>query len=378
MFFFFATLVIALACSIITSRTLVGYIDVRFKHKVAIVATIVAGWFSFFIVRFLHFINLKPVFLLTLVENILYFLLGFLFILFVILIFRDFLWYAIYGITKLTKKDEWHISPSNISLLVKANIVALAFTTLISVYAFYQACKVPDVEKLVFYSDKIKSNMRIAMISDLHINRTSTVSRINKIVDRINEHHPDIVVMVGDIIDDAPTQITKHLDALKNLKTNYGVYVVMGNHEFYSNVYAAKRMFDSLGFIFLYNDGLYIEDSNIYLMGLPDLNTMHERINFWQMLKDSKGNDFKVLLSHAPTIAHSLSRGSANLILSGHTHGGQIFPFHLFALHSNSFLGGKYSVNGTDLYVSRGAGTWGPKMRLFAPSDITIIDLLKI
>ncbi len=378
MFFFFATLVIMLACAVITSKTLVGYVNINAKHKIAIVTTIVVGWFSFFIVKFLYFINFKPVFVLSILENGLFFLLGFLFITFVLLLVRDFLWYIIYGLSKLMNFNEWHISPSNISLLVKANIIVLGLAAIISLYSLYQASITPEAQKITMYSDKIKNGLRIAMISDLHINRTSSVSRIKKIVDRINENNPDIVVLVGDIIDDNPTMIVKQLDALKELSAHNGIYVVMGNHEFYNNVYAAKKMFDSMDFVFLYNDGLYIGDTNIYLAGLPDINTMHERVNFWQMLKDSKGNDYKILLSHAPTIVHSLSHGAANLVLSGHTHGGQIFPFHLFAMHSNSFLGGKYKVNGIDLIVSRGAGTWGPKMRLSAPADIIILDLLKI
>ena len=104
---------------------------------------------------------------------------------------------------------------------------------------------------------------------------------------------------------------------------------------------------------------------------------MFERINLWRSIQNSRKSDFKILLSHQPVIINSLSKDLYDLVLSGHTHGGQIFPMHLFAKKANQFLAGKYKVNNIDLIVSRGAGAWGPQMRLFAPSDIIVIDLLK-
>ena len=151
----------------------------------------------------------------------------------------------------------------------------------------------------------------------------------------------------------------------------------MGNHEFYNDVYAAKRILDKSKLQFLFNGGVHIKNSNVFLAGIPDMGTMAERINFWRTLNRSKQSDYKVLLSHSPSIVNSLSKGLVDLVLSGHTHGGQIFPLHWFAKKANNYLAGLYNKNGTDLYVSRGTGTWGPSMRFFAPSEITIINLLQ-
>ena len=128
---------------------------------------------------------------------------------------------------------------------------------------------------------------------------------------------------------------------------------------------------------FLFNGGVHVGNSNIFIAGIPDLTTMYERVNLWRTLNQSKKDDYKILLSHTPIIIDSLSKGLVDMVLSGHTHGGQIFPFHLLVKQANQYLAGEYNVSGTYLYVSRGAGTWGPTMRLFAPSDIVIINLLK-
>jgi hypothetical protein len=151
----------------------------------------------------------------------------------------------------------------------------------------------------------------------------------------------------------------------------------MGNHEFYNDIYAAKHAFDALGFNFLFNGGEPIADSNVYLAGIPDLNTMFERISLYRTFNKSQKSQYKILLSHTPNIVSSLSTELTDLVLSGHTHGGQIFPFHFLVKQANEFLSGSYRVNNIDLFVSNGAGTWGPSMRLFAPSDIVLINLIK-
>ena len=100
-------------------------------------------------------------------------------------------------------------------------------------------------------------------------------------------------------------------------------------------------------------------------------------INLARTLEGSNQKQLKVLLSHNPEIASSISSYNFQVMLAGHTHGGQIFPFHFFVKKANKYLSGDYKVNDIDLHVSPGAGTWGPSMRLFAPSEIAVIDLIK-
>ena len=377
MFFIIAVLIIAVACSAITIKTLVGYAAIRLAYKIAISAIILLGWFSLPIVGLLRKADLLNQTAYMLVSNGLYYLLGFVFILFIILMMRDVVWYGIFGLAKLLKIDGWHINPSNISLLGKANLIVVVLSVLATAYAIFEGNKAPKVVEEFIYTTKINRNVRIVQISDLHITRATPVAKVKQIVAQVNMLNPDVIVLTGDTLDDAPAFIVDQLAPLKELSAPFGVYSVMGNHEFYNDVYAAKRTLDSLGLKFLFNGGFRINKTNVYVAGIPDMNTMVERVNLWRALNKSENNDYRVLLSHAPIIVDSLSKKNVDLILAGHTHGGQIFPFHLLVKQANKYLAGKYKTNDIDLLVSRGAGSWGPQMRLFAPTDIVVINLLK-
>ena len=377
MFFFLAALIIAISCSAITIKTLVGYSSIRFVYKILISVMIVLGWFAVSIMHFLGMLNISNDAVFGILSNLLYGLMGFVFVLFIFIMLRDVVWYAIYGIAKLLKLDGWHIHPKNISLLDKANMIVVIVSVLVSGYAFYQGYKIPKVKEVFIYSDKINDNLRIAQISDLHITRATSVNRIRQIVNQVNMLNPDVIVLTGDTIDDNVVLIEEHLSALKELSAPFGVYSIMGNHEFYNDIYASKRELDNHGLKFLFNGGVHVGNNNVFIAGIPDLTTMYERVNLWRTLNQSKKDDYKILLSHTPIIADSLSEGLVDMVLAGHTHGGQIFPFHLLVKQANQYLAGEYTVNNTKLIVSRGAGTWGPQMRLFAPSDIVIVNLLK-
>lgn len=377
MFFFFAALIIAIACSAITIKTLVGYVDLRLVYKVLISALIILGWFAISVMHLFGMLDMKHPEIYNLLSHVVYGLMGFVFVLFIVIMLRDIIWYSVYGIAKLLGKSGWHMHPKNLSLLNKANMIVVVFSALISIYGLYQGYKLPKVSEAFVYSDKISNNLRIAQISDLHITRATSVNRIRQIVNQVNLLNPEVIVLTGDIIDDNVVLIEEHLTALKELSAPFGVYVVMGNHEFYNDIYASRRELEKHNMKFLFNGGVHVGNSNIFIAGIPDLTTMYERVNLWRTLNQSNKDDYKILLSHTPKIVDSLSNGLVDMVLSGHTHGGQIFPFHLLVKQANQYLAGEYKVNGTYLYVSRGAGTWGPTMRLFAPSDIVIINLLK-
>lgn len=377
MLFLLAALIIAIACSAITIKTLVGYSSMRFVYKIVISVMIVLGWFAVSVIHVLETFDFGNNVVFGITFNLLYGLMGFVFILFIFIMLRDVVWYAIYGIAKLLKIEGWHIHPKNISLLDKANMIVVIVSILVSGYAFYQGYKMPKVKEVFIYSDKINDNLRIAQISDLHITRATPLKRIKQIVNQVNMLNPDVIVLTGDTIDDNVVLIEDHLSVLKELSAPFGVYSIMGNHEFYNDIYASKRELDNHGLKFLFNGGFHVGNNNVFIAGIPDLTTMYERVNLWRTLSSSEKKDYKILLSHSPIIVDSLSKGLVDMVLSGHTHGGQIFPFHLLVKQANQYLAGEYTVNDTKLIVSRGAGTWGPQMRLFAPSDIVIINLLK-
>ncbi|MBE6444981.1 MAG: metallophosphoesterase [Alphaproteobacteria bacterium] len=378
--FFIAYFIVALACFAITLKTMIGYTGIRKSNKIIIAAIFAFGWFSPLIISALRNITGLPNAIFSSVSVVGYTLMGFSFIVFCLILLRDIFWYGIYGLARAMGKDGWSLNPKNISVLGRANFIIVIISTIISVYAFYQGTKIPDFKNIRVEHHLLKNDIRLVQISDLHINRSTPVSRIHKIVNAVNNTNPDLIVLTGDIVDDDTFHLQKHLDALQNMSSSYGVYASIGNHEFYNGLSSWIYEYQRRGINLLFNQGATIND-NIFVAGVPDAFTANSNpslnINFTHTLSGSNRDQYRVLLSHNPEIANSISSYNFQMMLSGHTHGGQLFPFHIFVKKSNQYLSGEYDVNGIKLYVSNGAGTWGPSMRLFAPSEITVIDLIK-
>lgn len=378
--FFIAFLIIAIACSVISIKTLVGYSDMHISKKILISTIIALGWVAPLLVTFLGHTNFLPTKVFALISFGCYTLFGFVFIVFCLLMLRDIIWYAIYGSARLAGIDSWSLNPKNISVLGHANLIVLLLGALLSVYAIYQGVKIPDVNYITVEHQFLNKNLRIVQLTDTHIDRTTPLSRVRKIVEKVNSLNPDIIVLTGDIFDDDATVLNDHLAIMANLSAPYGIYASMGNHEFYNGFYSWLYQYEKLGFKVLVNHGETVA-GDIFIAGVPDAYAACSHpdlnINLSRTLDGSHMKQFRLLLSHTPEIVNSISSFNFQLMLSGHTHGGQIFPFHLFVKKANKFLSGDYDVNGIKLHVSPGAGTWGPSMRLLAPSEIAVIDLLK-
>ena len=378
--FFIAFFIVAAACSAITIKTLVGYSDIKLVGKALISAIVLLGWFSPLFISVLKHVSWLPPKVFAAISFGGYTLLGFAFIVFCLLMLRDITWYGVYGIAKFMGLDNWSINPKNISVLSYANMIVVALSVVIGGYALYEGVKVPDISNVTISTPLIGRNLRLVQLSDLHIDRTTPVSRVQKIVEKVESLAPDAILITGDLIDDDSTVLDDQLAALKNLTAPYGVYVSIGNHELYNGLYPWMYKYEKMGFKVLFNQGETVANE-IFVAGIPDAHTANSHpnhnINLINSLKGSHQKQFRILMSHNPEIVNSISRYNYQLVLSGHTHGGQIFPFHIFVKKANQYLRGDYKVNDIDLHVSSGAGTWGPNMRLFAPSEIAVIDLIK-
>ena len=187
MLFYLTIIIVGLACSAITIKTLIGYADFKPIYKIIISALIVLGWFSIFIVNFLKSQTFLTDSAYAYISSFLYTLLGFVLILFVVITLRDVVWYLIYYILKLLKIDAWYMDPQNLSLLNKANMVVVIVALLISGYSFYEGNRLPNIVNETIYSNKISRNLRIVQISDLHITRATSN---NKILSIINQQFP--------------------------------------------------------------------------------------------------------------------------------------------------------------------------------------------
>lgn len=243
----------------------------------------------------------------------------------------------------------------------------------ITIWGQYEGLKIPDIKQVEIKSKLIKEPFTITLMSDLHITRNSKLERISALVDLINSQNSDIIVLPGDILDDEVKHIINLAQPLKKLHAPKGVFYTTGNHEYYMNVNDAEALIKQIGLQEIENRGVKLRD-DLFVAGVPDRKQgprfLHE-FNIKDALKDAKEDQFKILLSHEPYPAHE-----ANLTLSGHTHGGQLLPFQFIApLYNFGMLAGLYGKQDDYVYVTRGAGSWGPKIREFAPYDITVIKL---
>ena len=379
MFFLVASLILTIACSTITIRTLVAYTEMKLVYKLAISILIILGWLSPVIVNSCR----KKFALQGLGYDVVtyggYFLFGFVFILFLYLFGRDLLWYMAFGMAKVFHCTKEWLNPNNIQALNRANIATVLLTLLTALYAVYEANRIPAVKEVELTSDKLTDSVKVVQLSDVHIERSSSKVRLEKIVQKVNELKPDVIVLTGDIIDDRASAVAPFFPILQELKAKGGIYFVIGNHEYYRGVAQIIKSLNQIGIKNLHNEGAEVVGKNLYIGGVPDRSAGMMNNYFAPDVKKAaaggKATEYKILLSHNPSLADRVTDKDFDLVLSGHTHGGQIFPFNFLAEKANKYLAGLYEVNGAKLYVSRGAGYWGPPLRLGAPAEITLIKI---
>lgn len=367
MFFLAAMFVVGLSCIAISYKVLVGYSTFPWWVKTLTLLLLIVAWFSPVLLRIVRNYQILSPSSYAFVAKAAYFMMGFAFILVMLLIVRDLLWYLIYYIDRRPE-----ISPDNVSLINRNNLITLFLTLAISVYGVYEAHKIPAIKELNIADSRIKQNVRVVVASDFHIDQATPMGQIKQFVETINSLKPDYVLLAGDVIDDVPDALEKEMEELKKIEAQK-VYVTLGNHEYYNEPVKWMIKFTQMGFDVLHNTGEAVADTGIYIGGVPDAQSA--RVRFDKAGYGATDEQYKILVSHSPTTAPDLEKGQFDLQVSGHTHGGQIFPFNFLAEEVNGFLAGMYEVNGNKLYVTRGAGYWGPPMRILAPSDMTVINL---
>lgn len=217
----------------------------------------------------------------------------------------------------------------------------------------------------------------IIQLSDVHVGRTIKKAFVEELVHRVNAQAPDMVALTGDIIDLNINEIKEDLRPLQNITVP--CYFILGNHEYFHGVTEAISYIKSLGITVLINENIHINKDNVSfnLIGLSDI--IGERVGEYPMdiAKAYTGiNDDipSIVLAHQPKSILRLGNRPCDLMLSGHTHGGQIFPFGLLVMMGQPYLAGLYQhTSQQQIFVSRGAGYWGPPIRVLAPSEISKI-----
>jgi predicted MPP superfamily phosphohydrolase len=233
-----------------------------------------------------------------------------------------------------------------------------------------------QVEEINITTPKLASGrVTIAQISDLHLGMMSGDAFLERVIATLREIKPDIVVATGDIVDGQGDNLDAFARHFQSYTPPLGAYAVTGNHEYYAGLENSLRFLRSAGFTVLRGESA--KAGGIVLVGVDDPSAQtpdqQARLDTGKTLAAVTANDFIVLLKHQPVVD---SETPFDLQLSGHIHGGQIFPFvYLTRLFYGVHTGLTKLANGRLLYVSRGAGTWGPPIRLFAPPEITLITI---
>ncbi len=222
---------------------------------------------------------------------------------------------------------------------------------------------------------------RIVQLSDLHVGLTIDRTFVQRVVDRANALDPDLIVLTGDFVDGSVAEIGDDVAPLGQLRARHGVYAITGNHEYYSGADAWVAHFESLGIYYLRNRRVAIGDAqhSFDLAGIEDRSARHYAgpgANLAAALADRDPHRGLVLLAHQPRQAREAATMGVPLVLSGHTHGGQIWPWHLLVMvQQGGLLAGRYQLGATTLYVNRGCGYVGPPVRIGAALEIAEITL---
>jgi predicted MPP superfamily phosphohydrolase len=259
------------------------------------------------------------------------------------------------------------------------DISSFAVASTLMTRSLYEA-RFVKLEKVDIKIKNLKEPYKIAQISDLHIGGLINRDFVREMVERINILNPDIVVITGDLIDIDILRAMDTVDELAKLKSKFGTYYVVGNHEYFHGVEKIITAVKSLGIRVLENENVYVGENErgFNLAGVYDImgyRTETYMPNLVKALKDKKDSP-TLLLAHQPKFIQEVV-GGVDLMLSGHTHGGQIYPFRFLVALQQPYVSGLHKYNEElQIYVNKGTGFWGPPMRLGSSSEITLISLI--
>ncbi|MEU9552259.1 metallophosphoesterase [Streptomyces werraensis] len=245
-------------------------------------------------------------------------------------------------------------------------------------YGTYGVLRGPKVKRVTVPLAKLPRaahGYRIAVVSDIHLGPVLGRGFAQKVVDTVNSTQPDLIAVVGDLVDGSVQDLGPAAAPLAQLTARHGSFFVTGNHEYFSGAEQWVEEVRRLGLNPLEN--ARTELPHFDLAGVNDVAGEDEGQgpDFARALGDRDRARACVLLAHQPVQIHEAVDHGVDLQLSGHTHGGQLWPGNLIARGANPTVAGLDRYGDTQLYVSRGAGAWGPPTRVGAPSDITVIEL---
>ncbi|MFT3780605.1 MAG: metallophosphoesterase [Nibricoccus sp.] len=266
--------------------------------------------------------------------------------------------------------------------LLKIRGAALVVAVVLTVIALVQGHRMPVVreESVVLPGlPRERDGLRVVFMSDLHLGRTIGKSWLLALKDQVSALKPDLIAIGGDLIDHDAERVQPLVQDLQKFQAPLGVWTVLGNHDVYAGPQESAGIMKAAGYKLLQDDselaapGLRIagvDDLGFRgRSGSPDAAVRHA------LSEVQRGQEGCIYISHTPEAIQTASDAGAGLMLCGHTHGGQIWPFSYLVQRRFPTIGGRYLFGAMSLIVSRGAGTWGPRMRLWRPGEIYLITL---
>jgi predicted MPP superfamily phosphohydrolase len=268
---------------------------------------------------------------------------------------------------------------------VSAVVVALfaAFATVMGFVSARRRARIVNVDVPIANLPQALHGFSIAQISDVHVGSSITKNYVDAIVDAVNGLKPDLIAVTGDVVDGSVSDLSAHTAPLARLSARHGAFFVTGNHEYYSGERDWVVEFRRLGLRVLLNEHAVVTHGGTALVvaGVTDYSAHHfdparKSDPMAAMAGAPMDAGAKILLAHQPRSAAAAASAGFDLQLSGHTHGGQFWPWNLFVRFQQPFTAGLHKLNALWVYVSRGTGYWGPPNRFGAPSEITRLRLV--
>lgn len=255
---------------------------------------------------------------------------------------------------------------------------ALALGVFLCILATVQGLRAPNVTRYTVTLESLPSQLdgiTIVAVSDLHLGTLINSAWLGQRVQQIEELSPDMVVLVGDIFDISGPQAQPFTEQLRTIKAPLGVWAVSGNHESYSK--GRMELFAAADMTLLHNRWS-MAAPGLIVAGVEDLTTAQRQNHGKGLIEEalsSRPQQTTILLSHSPLQLEQAADNNVDLMISGHTHNGQIWPFNYLVALRYPCIHGLYHIGHTQLIVGAGTGTWGPRMRLWQTAEIVQIVL---
>jgi predicted MPP superfamily phosphohydrolase len=283
-----------------------------------------------------------------------------------------------------TRGAGWLSRADVSSFLISARtsfFLSLGFSLVLCTYGYFEARNI-RTEHVRIETAKLPAgtdHLTIVQVSDVHLGLIIRHDRLEKMLEVVRAAKPDIFISSGDLVDAQINHLTGLAELLRGVKTKYGSYAITGNHEYYAGLAKALAFTKQAGFTVLENEARTV--GPITIAGVDDRTAvqmgLEKPLSEKEFLEKLPQNRFILFLKHQPRIDES-TVGRFDLQLSGHTHKGQIFPFTLLTLLTFPLNAGTYDLGkGSLLHVSRGTGTWGPPIRVLAPPEVTVVELVR-